>query len=469
MKAQSPPAQKCNSIEEERSLGVTESVCPLCLTRIPAQRVAVHDDVFLDKTCPEHGRFRTVIWRGLPSYASWSVPKLPSRPPHCASTVDRGCPFDCGLCPDHEQHSCCVLLEVTERCNLHCPVCFASSRSAKGSDPDLAAIEAWYRMLLASGGPFNIQLSGGEPTMRDDVPEIVALGRSLGFDFFQLNTNGLRLAGDPAYVRRLKEAGLSCVFLQFDGTDDAIYKTIRGVPLLEEKKSAIARCGEQGLGVVLVPTLVPGVNTENIGEIVSFALDRMPVVRGVHFQPISYFGRYPQQPSDDDRITIPEVIREIERQTRGLMKAGHFRPPRGENAYCSFHGNFVLMEDGTLKSWTREGESSCCAPQAAAEGARKARLFVAQRWAAPERRVTAGASTSSCCGTVNVDSFEAFLDRAERWSLCVSGMAFQDAWNLDLERLRECFIHVVGRDSRVIPFCAFNLTDQQGTALYRGV
>ena len=460
--------ESCDTKDKERILAETESVCPVCLKRIPAERVSVGDEVFLDKTCPEHGYFRTVIWRGTPSYAPWHVPKLPSRPPVCATKVDKGCPFDCGLCPEHRQHSCCVLLEVTQRCNLICPVCFASAQGAD-SDPSLRNVETWYQMLLDAGGPYNIQLSGGEPTVRDDLPEIVALGRSLGFDFIQLNTNGLRLAGDSAYLKRLKEAGLSCVFLQFDGTNDAIYETIRGTALLDKKKAAIARCAEEGLGVILVPTLMPGINTQNIGSIISFAVNNMPAVRGVHFQPISYFGRYPKRPSNEDRITIPEVIRSIEQQTNGLMKAEHFRPPQGENAYCSFHGNFILMPNGVMRSRDNEKQVGCCGPQPAAVGAKKAQHFVAQRWSSSKRRY--GATTTqdgtACCGSMDLRSLDAFLDRADEYSLCVSGMAFQDAWNLDLERLRGCFIHVVSHDNKVIPFCAYNLTNKQGMPLYR--
>jgi 7,8-dihydro-6-hydroxymethylpterin dimethyltransferase len=450
-------------MSDEQLIGTTESVCPACLKRLPARRIAKNGDVYLEKTCPEHGLVRTVIWRGRPSYASWTVSKLPSQPPVCATVVDKGCPFDCGLCPEHRQHSCCVLLEVTQRCDLLCPVCFASSRGGS-ADPDIPTIEAWYRTLLASGGPYNIQLSGGEPTMRDDLPEIIALGRSLGFSFFQLNTNGFRLAGDPGYLRQLKDAGLSCVFLQFDGTNDAVYGVIRGAPLLECKKQAIDRCADAGVGVVLVPTLVPGVNTENIGDILAFGVGRMPAVRGVHFQPISYFGRYPAQPADADRITIPEIITNIERQTGGRMKAVHFSPPRAENAYCSFHGNFVLMENGELRAWKKE--SSCCGtPVIAKQGARQAQRFVAMKWAAPKQQEAA--DQGACCG-VDVTAMDAFLDRVDRFSFCVSGMAFQDAWNLDLERLRECFIHVVSPDARIIPFCAYNLTDLRGNALYRG-
>lgn len=454
--------------KNEVTLSATESVCPKCLARILAERVAVGEDVYLVKTCPQHGRFRTIIWRGPPAYQAWAVDKLPSPPPVCATGPDKGCPYDCGLCPDHRQHSCCVLLEVTRRCNLACPVCYAEG-GGDGDDPDIGEIEAWYRLLLASGGPYNIQLSGGEPTLRDDLPDIVGLGRSLGYGFIQLNTNGLRLAAEPGYVRSLKAAGLSCVFLQFDGLDDAVYEKIRGAALLEVKKAAIARCAEEGLGVILVPTLVPGINTGNIGRIVDFAIGLMPTVRGVHFQPVSYFGRYPQDPADAGRITIPEVIREIERQTGGRMKVRDFRPPTAENAYCSFSGNFVLLDGGELKALTQDARAGCgCQPRAAAEGAKKSRTFVAKRWAAPDR-IAAGreAGQEKNTADINLDSLDTFLARMEKYSLCISGMAFQDAWTVDLERLRDCFIHVVSPDSRIIPFCAYNLTDCQGNPLYR--
>ncbi|NTV65749.1 MAG: radical SAM protein, partial [Oscillochloris sp.] len=278
----------------DQILAETESVCPQCLARIPAQRVARGDAVYLRKACPEHGLYETVIWRGAPALETWLSPKTPSHPAAPLTEVARGCPYDCGLCPEHQQHSCCVLLEVTQRCSLRCPVCFADAGQGAPPDPDLATIGGWFERLLASGGPCNIQLSGGEPCVRDDLPAIVALGRSLGFSFFQVNTNGLRLAREPDLALRLREAGVSTIFLQFDGTDDAIYTRLRGRPLFAQKQAAIAHCAAAGLGVVLVPTLLPGVNVANLGAIIDFALGQMPTVRGVHVQPISYFGRYPQ-------------------------------------------------------------------------------------------------------------------------------------------------------------------------------
>lgn len=448
----------------EAFLSSTESVCPECLATISAERVLRGEDVFLRKTCREHGTFETVIWRGSPSFTGWSRLKLPSYPRNPSTGIEEGCPRDCGLCPDHRQQTCCTLIEVTQRCNLGCRVCFAGAGGNPPEDPDMEAVRRSFETLLAAGGPYNVQISGGEPTLRDDLPEIIEMGVSLGFDYLQLNTNGLRLAEDPSYAGKLKDAGLACVFLQFDGVTDSVYENLRGRPLLELKKLAVERCEEAKLGVILVPTLMPGVNVSEVGSIIDFAVKRIPHVRGVHFQPISYFGRYPgQSPSDGDRLTIPEILREIEAQTAGRILAEYFKPATCENAFCSFHGYFVLMPDGELKPWTRHDPGACCSkPERIQDAAVKARRFQARFWTAP---------AASCCGDrsdLRLGDWDFILQRASTHSFCVSGMAFQDAWNLDLDRLRECSIHVVHPDGRLVPFCAYNLTGLDGRSLYRG-
>jgi uncharacterized radical SAM superfamily Fe-S cluster-containing enzyme len=359
------------------------------------------------------------------------------------------------LCPDHRQHTCTGLIEVTRRCNLRCPVCFADAGGPVPADPDLVVIESCYRSL----GSCNIQLSGGEPCLRDDLPEIVALGRSLGFSFIQVNTNGLRLATDTAFVERLKAAGVASVFLQFDGVDDNVYTALRGRPLLDQKKRAIKICTQMDIGVVLVPTLVPGVNTHQIGAIIDFALQQG--ARGVHFQPISYFGRYPQPPRDRDRLTIPEIIQSIESQTAGRILAESFRPSGCENALCSFHGNFVQMPDGELHPWTKGTSQPCCTPTDGAEGAANTKRFTANYWSAPDRLLPMNQPAV-------LGGWDVFLDRVKTHTFCISGMAFQDAWTLDLERLKDCCIHVVSPDSKLVPFCAYNLTSREGVSLYRG-
>ena len=453
------------AIPKRHALSETESLCPECLKRVGATVVSMDEDVFLEKTCASHGSWRVPLWRGAPAYEQWQRPKAPSRPEVCYAPVQDGCPYDCGLCAEHRQNPCSVLLEITQRCTLGCPVCFADVGTAIGtdSDPDITMIGDWYDRVMAAAGPCNIQLSGGEPTLRDDLPEIIAMGRRKGFSFIQLNTNGLRLAEEAGYAKTLAEAGLTTVFLQFDGTSDIIHTALRGRPLAPVKAMAVERCGDAGLGVVLVPTLVPGVNTDNIGAIIRFALAHLPLVRGVHFQPISYFGRYfPGKPSLE-RFTLPEVMRAIEEQTDGLMRVSDFVPPGGENARCSFHGSFFVLPDGRLRRMSSTS-STCCNSQDGREGLLRTISSVARQWSAPSPGSVA-IDYPTCDDTVlNLD---AFLDRATNYSLTVSCMVFQDAWNLDLERLRDCCISVMSPEGQLIPFCAYNLTSATGETLYR--
>src|SRR3990170_1531841 len=143
-------------------------------------------------------------------------------------------------------------MEVTNRCNIRCPICFSSSGEGADSEPDLATVERMYRTIIDSGGPFPLQLSGGEPTLRDDLPEIVALGKHMGFEMIQINTNGIRFAEDPEYLAKIKKNGASSLYLQFDGVTDDVYEALRGAPLADVKVRAIDNCATIGLGVVLV-------------------------------------------------------------------------------------------------------------------------------------------------------------------------------------------------------------------------
>ena len=173
-------------------LGETLSVCPQCLKTIKAYRVVKDDGVYLIKICPEHGRFQVLIWEGSRnSYENWGKNIQPADQVPLTKPVERGCPLDCGLCEKHERKGCCVLLEVTKRCNLGCPVCFASAGDDTNGDPSLEQIGKQMDYLMSHGEPFNLQLSGGEPTVREDLEAIICMGKEKGFSFFQLNTNGM--------------------------------------------------------------------------------------------------------------------------------------------------------------------------------------------------------------------------------------------------------------------------------------
>lgn len=452
-------------------LAPTEALCPHCLRRLPARRQRQGAEVFLLRQCPEHGLIRTPIWRGEPDILSWQRPKQAAVPSLPFTRVARGCPFDCGLCPAHGQHTCTALIEITQRCNLHCPVCFAGAGQGKDAEADLSLerIAFLYDRILAASGPCNIQLSGGEPTLHEQLPAIIRMGRDKGFSFLQLNSNGLLLAETPDYAKALRRAGLSSVFLQFDGCRAEDHLRLRGRDLGPVKEAAIKHCAEAGLGVVLVPTLLPGVNDDALWDIVRHGVARAPVVRGVHFQPISYFGRYPQ--GDDaaqTRLSLPELLQLLHRQSGGRLQPAHFAPPACEHALCSLHASFLITEEGGLTPLG--GAGSCCSdgapalqPFPALEGREKSVACTARQWGpvpAPAKPPAEGARSP--------DDFDRFLARARTHKFSISAMFFQDAWTLDLERLRGCCIHVAAPDGTLIPFCAYNLSAADGRTLHRG-
>ncbi|MBP7278509.1 MAG: radical SAM protein [Sedimentibacter sp.] len=439
-----------------RELYQTQSLCPECLKVIWAKVIEENDAVYMHKSCDAHGEFKTVIWRDKPKIEDWINKKNRVFIKNPLTERDKGCPYDCGLCPDHRQTTCTALIEVTNDCNLYCRFCFAGAGDKEIREPSLKKIEFYYDRIIKQSGICNVQISGGEPTVRDDLDEIIRIGKDKGFDFIQINTNGIRIGEDEDYLRKLKEAGLSSVYLQFDGTQDEIYSKIRGRDLLKTKIDAINNCSKHNIGVVLVPVVIPGVNDHNIGEMIKFALDYTPTVRGIHFQPVSYFGRIEAKPSDDDRITLPEVMEKIESQTKGMIKAENLKPACCENALCSFNGSFIYDKEKNLKPITKNEGCKCTTPIDAAEGAARAKKFVSKNW-----------KVSSVQKSKKLDSWELLANELKMRTFSISAMAFQDAYNVDMERLKDCCIHVVREEGNLIPFCAFNITDISGNSIYR--
>lgn len=448
-----------------QTINSTKSLCPICLRVIPAMRVAKDGDLYLEKECPQHGGFRALIWRGAESYEQWGATSVDAVPPEKASIQpDQGCPFDCGLCTDHQAQTCTAIIEVTQRCNLGCPVCFASSSTNDGSDPNFDILARMYRSVRQSAGNPSIQLSGGEPTVRDDLAEIVAIGKAIGFSHIQINTNGLRIARDPDYLARLVNAGADLIYLQFDGVDDSVYQALRGRDLLEIKTRAIQNCAEARIGVLLVPTIVPGINQHQLGDIVQFAKSWNPYVKGIHFQPVSYFGRYPTPPEDKDRFTLPDVIHSLVEQTGGELKETNFLPRRSKDAHCSFNSIFVLDDAGKHQGRTNIiyldaiGKS-----QDGPSPALLARDFVNKRWRLSESPHN---EEEPCCCSSSKNKYQENIEEANRRSITITCMPFQDVWNIDFDRLKRCCVHVVKEDGRLVPFCAYYLTSATGERLY---
>ena len=420
----------------------TRSVCPVCLKNIPARLMREDGGrILLEKTCPVHGDFRVPVWQGRVNFEEWLL-GTESLPPDCGLS----CPGNCGICAEHEIGTCCALLEVTNRCNLRCRYCFANGGS-EDCDPSVQELkDAILDIVRLCGQPL-LQFSGGEPTLRNDLPELIRFAKEAGCSYTQVNTNGIRLAKDPDYARQLAEAGLDIVFLQFDGTRNEIYKTLRGAQLLETKLEAIRVCAEQKLGVTLVPTVVSGVNDDNLGEIISLAVSLAPGVRGIHFQPVSFFGRYPKSPEETDRYTLDRLMADISEQAQLTIES--FMPSRCDHPLCGFHASFLIEPDGRLKPLSSITHSSHrCGCE------KDNREYVARHWRrAPEEPVPPGSFSDEM-------NFDTFLYRLRHCSLTLSAMAFQDAMNLNVERLHRCSLHVYDR-GKIKPFCAKYLSPME--------
>jgi uncharacterized radical SAM superfamily Fe-S cluster-containing enzyme len=435
----------------------TFSVCPLCLRQLPAVLEAKGERIFLQKECPEHGAFSCLVWEGPPSLESWRSSRFPlsSHP----GVPPKECPAGCGLREGHLQGSCAVLLEVTEACQLHCPICFADAGKPSKPAPDTASLKELLQLARKKAPQGILQISGGEPTLREDLPELLRHARDLGFPGIQVNTNGLRLGEEPSYAAKLKDAGAGWIFLQFDGLRKETHLALRGKDLREIKERALEACEKARLGVVLVPTLVEGINSGEVGDLLRFGLSRFPTVRGVHFQPATYAGRSPFSLETAPRMTLPQLMRELEEQSWGLVEASHFSPSRCEHEQCSFRGVYLVENSESLLPL---GEHACgggCRPSE--DGPPSSVASVLRRWGAP-------IPSTSCCDTPSEESdFDRFLRLAKRGNFTLSAMAFQDAENFDLERLRSCCIHVISPQGKLIPFCAWNLTSREGRALHR--
>ena len=470
--------------ETARTLHRTQSVCPVCLRRIDAAYVREGEAVVFRKSCPQHGSFAVPVLRqtgGLPAFEDWQRPKTPSYPAHPLTAAAQGCPFDCGLCPGHAQHTCTALLEVTLRCDMACPVCYAAAGGKDvPPDPDMATLIRQLDRLRQVSPGCNVQLSGGEPTLRDDLPDIIQAVRARGFGLVQVNSNGLRLGREPSWAARLREAGLDSVYLQWDAPDDAACAPLRGsLPqgesLMARKAAAVRHCAAAGLGVVLVATLLPEANLPRLGDLLRQALRLGPAVRGLHLQPLSRFGRYPGDLLTAPRLPLFGVLEALCAQAPELVRPEHVHPPGCEHSLCSFSAVYAreTAPDGTpALRLLADAAPACCGPSSparpaaatltapleAAEGARRSRQFVAAHWAGAE---PASASVAAA------DDFSRFLARAgmeRRFTL--SCMAFQDALDFDVERVRGCCIHIMRPDGRLVPFCVQNLTAVDGSMLY---
>ncbi len=278
---------------DEVFLEYTKSICPVCKAVIDAE-VNIRDNrVFLRKRCPDHGRFEALVYSDAELYMrQLRFNKPGTLPLEFQTEVKDGCPLDCGMCPEHKQHSCLGLIEVNTNCNLDCPICFADS----GHQPDGYSLTREHvafmldTFVAAEGCPEVIQFSGGEPTIHPEIVDFVAMAQERGIGRVMINTNGIRLAKDRRFVAELAHLKPD-IYLQFDGFELETHMAIRGQDLRETKQRALEACAEAGLEVTLVAAIERGVNEDELGAIVRFGVTH-PAVRAVAFQPVTHSGRH---------------------------------------------------------------------------------------------------------------------------------------------------------------------------------
>jgi uncharacterized radical SAM superfamily Fe-S cluster-containing enzyme len=460
----------------------TKSICPECLRALDALIFEDGGKVFIKKDCPEHGPFQELYWSDYDQYVRAEKFRYDGEGIENPRTkTDRNCPLDCGICPEHKSHTALAIIDVTNRCNLKCPVCFANAAAAGYVyEPTKEQVVGMLENLRATKPvpATALQFSGGEPTIRNDLLDFVRKAKELGFRHVEVNTNGVRISQSVEYTKELKAAGVSTVYLQFDGLTPEVYKFIRGLDLLDIKMKALENLRQAGFNsVVLVVTLVKGVNDSQLGDIINFAAKNFDVIRCVNVQPVSLCGRLPPQEREKMRITIPDFMRLVEEQTKGNIKVTDFYPvpvvvpvskavgALKDKRYVEFTAHphcgmatFVFVENGKLTPVTRYGNIEKFRDSLekvyldASKGSRsKAKL----RLVGAARHMKFSVLRKYVLRVLMEGDYQ-YLGDFARSALMVSSMHFMDPYNFDLERVQRCVIHYAVPDGRIIPFCTMN-------------
>jgi uncharacterized radical SAM superfamily Fe-S cluster-containing enzyme len=464
----------------------TKSLCPVCTCVLPAEVFEEDGKVWIRRTCPEHGEFKHLYWSDAKMYRRFEAFESVGNGvenPQRNSNPDE-CPRACGLCNNHKSGTLLANIDVTNRCNLNCDFCFANARACGYLyEPDFDQIVDMMKMVRSQKpvpAPA-VQLSGGEPTMRDDIFEIIRKAKEVGFSQVQLATNGVIIAKNRGYAQELKDAGLSTIYLHFDGVTKATNPQIS----LHEK--AVEKCCDIEMGVVLVPTVINGRNDHEVGAIIKYAADHIRAVRGVNFQPVAFTGAASDENVQAERVTIPDLAERIERQTDGAVKKDFFYPvpcvlPISDlveaytgkpqvrfttHQHCGAATYVFVTEDGLVpinrmldvdkffEAISGISEQLCQSGSinkymALLDGIRQMHTSMKE-----SETGSAAAFWKLLGSTLIHQDFKALKDF--HWNaLFIGTMHFMDNYNYDLSRVQRCCIHYATPDGRMIPFCTYN-------------
>ncbi|MFP3220377.1 MAG: radical SAM protein [Candidatus Marsarchaeota archaeon] len=472
-------------------IGKTKTVCPVCKRIIDGVIYKDGDYVMIRKECPEHGLFIEKYWEDYELYKKMSELQYNGRglenPNYIPDTTGANCPFDCGLCQRHLSHTGLANVVVTNRCHLNCWYCFFYAKEGEPIyEPTLDEFKKLFANLRAQRPipPNAIQLTGGEPTLHPQIVEIVKAAREAGFEQVQLNTTGINLGLNPDLAVRLRYAGVNTLYLSFDGVSmHANPKNHWEIPyILDASRRA-------ELGIVLVPTVIRGINDKELGAMVNFALNNIDVVRSVNFQPVSLVGRMPDKARESMRITIPGMIKELEEQTHGVINrddwysvpytgvfdkfleavTGRYMYDMSIHFACGM-GTYLFLDDDKriipipefvdvigLNEYLGEKYEEIKNEKGISKKMKAARILLDVRKFVDEKKQPKSVNFLKLLTNLLVyKSFDS-LGALHHNTLFLGAMHFQDEYNYDIERVERCDIHYAMPDGEVLPFCTFNV------------
>jgi uncharacterized radical SAM superfamily Fe-S cluster-containing enzyme len=427
-----------------------KALCPVCGSLVQNNETVEDGNVYVHRTCPEHGTFRTLVSTDAAYWTeSLKYDRPGTQPLVWSSKVDKGCPDDCGICPAHKQHTCVGIIEITGQCNLDCNICFADAPS--GEHLPLDQIKSMIDAYVSyETEPELLQLSGGEPTLHPELIEIVSYAKRLGIQDVAVSTNGLRLL-EKNFAEELAKTD-PVIYLQFDTFDPEISEKIRGRNLVEEKNRAVQVCNDLNMTTVLVPTLIEGLNMNEIGTLVKYALAQRKIF-GVNFQPLAQTGRIGD--SSFTAPTIPQILREIESQTDTELEVSDFRPIPCPHPHCTAIA-YVLVDDEEITPLTDivdvdeyidYARDRTLVKEAVLMDEAFTKLFSTR--AVPGSETNLEAFCEACGMTI-----PEVLGKSVK---IISLHSFMDRQTYQLERAQKCCIHLIQPDGKMIPFCNYNM------------
>ncbi len=435
----------------------TISLCSKCLKRVDAKIVFQNKNVYMLKRCQEHGPEKVLIATDIDYYKKCrNYIKVSETPLKFNTPTHYGCPYDCGLCTDHEQHSCLSLIEITDRCNLTCPVCYAESSPTYGRHRTLDEVNKMMDIIVANEGqPDVVQISGGEPTIHPDFFKILDLAKQKPIRHLMVNTNGIRIANDEEFVKKLATYMPNFeIYLQFDSFKKEVLETLRGKDLREVRQKAVENLNKYNISTTLVVTVQKGLNNDEIGEIIEFALQQ-DCVRGVTFQPVQIAGRLDNFNPETDRYTLTEVRSDILNQTKIFSPDDLLPVPCNPDALVMAYALKLAGKVFPLTNMINPDDLLNNSKNTIVyEQDEKLRMHLLNMFSTANSvdKVREDLKSIMCC-LPEISAPNLSYDNLFRIII----MQFIDAYNFDVRAIKKSCVHIVNKDGKIIPFETMNL------------